>query len=143
SVERGDAFDGISRAYSFTTQRPLHYLFYALVAGFFGLLGALFVLFFAGAIVHLTEWAASWGSNANNFHLALSAADAQQSFTARLIHFFNALVGLVGVGFLVSYFWTSATGIYLLLRQLVDGTELDDISIDEGDTPRGLPPLTT
>ncbi len=144
SVERGDAFDGISRAYSFVTQRPLHYLFYALVAGFFGLLGSLFVFFFAQQVVNLTEWAASWGSSAVVFNNLFRAVGDQPSLpSVRLIKFFNNLVDMAAWGFVISFFWTSATGIYLLLRRQVDGTELDDISIDAGDIPRGLPPLAT
>jgi len=35
---RNDSFDALSRSYAYVFQRPLHYLFYALVAAVFGAL---------------------------------------------------------------------------------------------------------
>lgn len=60
SVEGTDHFDGISRAYAYTLQRPLRFLGYAATAVFYGLLGWLLVASLAAAAVYLGIWALSW-----------------------------------------------------------------------------------
>ena len=62
STEGSDSFDALSRSYSYVYQRPYHYLFYSLVAGFLGVLGGLLAYYFAGAVIHLVFWAVSWGT---------------------------------------------------------------------------------
>ena len=51
SVEGTDAFDALSRSYAYTYQRPLHYLFYSVVAGFLGVLGWVAVAIFVSATI--------------------------------------------------------------------------------------------
>ncbi len=74
SVEGMDSFDALSRSNNYTFHRPLHYLFYALVASLFGLLGWWLVSNLAATIIYLPFWATSWGSGA-----ARSAAIVQQA----------------------------------------------------------------
>ena len=62
SAEGTDSFDALSRSYAYTFQRPLHYLFYAIVAGFIGWLGWLLVQNFAAGVVWMGYWAAGWGA---------------------------------------------------------------------------------
>jgi hypothetical protein len=52
-------------------------------------------------------------------------------------------VFLLVVGFGYSYFWTAATIIYLLMRQKVDDTEVDEIHLEETEEPFTPPPTTT
>lgn len=63
SAEGSDAFDGLSRAYAYTFQRPLHYLFYGVLATSFGLLCFTLVLLFSEGVIQLTYWSVSWGAN--------------------------------------------------------------------------------
>jgi hypothetical protein len=67
-----------------------------------------------------------------------------------LVTFWLALFFLLIVGFGYSYFWTATTIIYLLMRQKVDDTDLDEIHLeeDERDQPfvpekPSVPPVTT
>ncbi|MHB8902390.1 MAG: hypothetical protein ACYC6Y_26825, partial [Thermoguttaceae bacterium] len=62
STEGTDSFDAISRSYAYVSQRPLHYLFYALVVTAIGVLGWLLVFAFAHIVVGLAVGAAGWGS---------------------------------------------------------------------------------
>ena len=62
SAEGTDSFDALSRSYSYTYQRPVHYLFYAAVAGVLGMLAWVVVLIFAKGVIVYSYWAASWGS---------------------------------------------------------------------------------
>ena len=58
------------------------------------------------------------------------------------------LVFLLIVGFGYSYFWTASAIMYLLMRQKVDDTEMDEIHLDEEPeqsfpAPAGSTPLPT
>ena len=169
SVEGTDNFDALSRSYNYVFQRPLHYLFYALVAAVFGALGWVLVQNFAGGVVGLTYQTAGWGAGADED--AEKTAEGDQDSVprivsivnhsdkldhsdklggmgtagARIIHFWAGCVKLLAVGFIYSYFWTASTAVYLLLRRDVDDTELDDVFLDEdaSEASFGLPPITT
>ena len=145
SAEGTDSFDALSRAWSYVYHRPLHYLFYALVAAILGGLGWYFVAYFAEWIIYLPRWAMSWGAGGERFEALLeTSADSPPlgRWGWSLIGFWEGCVRLVALGFAYSYFWTAATAIYLLLRRDDDGTEIDDIHV-EGPAPSyGLPPLT-
>jgi hypothetical protein len=158
SVEGNDAFDALSRSYAYTFQRPIHLLFYGLVAIFVGTLGYLLVQFFAAGVVHLTAWAMSWGAgNARmGFPTAVAIAadpeasaaaaasllDPDTSFATRIIVFWNSLVRLIAAGFAISYLWSATTAIYLLLRRDIDSAEMDEVQLEQ-DERFGLPPLAT
>jgi len=151
-TEGTDSFDALSRSYAYVFQRPLHYLFYVLVAGLFGALGWLLVSNFAAAVVLLTYWAASWTAGwqggAPRIDVVIKGAEGLDmigSAGAALIRFWVACVKLLAVGFLYSYFWTASTAIYFLLRRDVDATEVDEVSLDEEEDEQlyGLPPLET
>ena len=62
SAEGTDSFDALSRSYAYVFQRPLHYLFYVVVAGFVGWLGWLLVANFAAGVIWMSDWAAGWGA---------------------------------------------------------------------------------
>jgi hypothetical protein len=49
---------------------------------------------------------------------------------AGMVSFWVALMFLLVIGFSYSYFWTASTQIYLLMRQRVDGTEVDDVTLE-------------
>ncbi len=51
--ERGDVFEAFSRSYSYTFQRPLHYLFYAALATVYGGLAWLLVYHFSEYVIRL------------------------------------------------------------------------------------------
>ncbi len=57
--------------------------------------------------------------------------------------FWIGCVRLLALGFVYSYFWTASTGIYFLLRRDDDGTDLDDVHLEQADQAYGLPPLET
>ena len=153
SAEGTDSFDALARSYSYVLQRPLHYLFYAIVAVLVGALGWLLVSNFAAAVIYLTYWAADWGAGGaislaeGQFQL-LPGGEAPQNvgrFGAGLIQFWCGGVKLLAAGFLYSYFWTAATAIYFLLRRDADATEMDEVFLEEEEEeqPEGLPPLGT
>jgi hypothetical protein len=158
--EGEDGFDALSRSQQYLFQRPLHYLFYALVAVLLGWLGWLVVSNFAAAIIAATHWAADWGADtlrwsaddpeagSRRIELLLSG-DAEIGLVgvcgAGLILFWGGCVKMLAVGFLYSYFWTASTCIYLLLRRDADATEMDEVFLEEQEEEAsyGLPPIDT
>jgi len=158
SVEGTDSFDALSRSYSYTYQRPLHYLFYVVVAGIIGLLAAYVVSYFVAATAELAFWSASWGAGAvrvEEIRTGLARlvlppeADATTNMSwsfktgLEVLSFWLSCLALLGVAYLHSYFWTAATAIYYLLRHSVDGTEPDEVAVEHDEETFGLPPLRT
>jgi hypothetical protein len=152
STEGSDAFDALSRSYAYTFQRPLHYLFFAIVAAVLGALTWMLVLQLGAFIVHFTWWAADWGifdEKRHGFALAVAAGDTQAleefsplgRFGLRLIGLCNSLVFAAAYSFSYGYFWVAATAMYLLLRREVDHTETDEVYTDDEGELFGLPPL--
>ena len=62
STEGSDTFDALSRTLAYVIQRPLHYLFYVVVATVLGVLGWIVVAIIAAAVVQLSFWGVSWTS---------------------------------------------------------------------------------
>jgi hypothetical protein len=148
STEGTDSFDALSRSYAYVFHRPLHYLFYAVVAGLLGYLGWLLVSNCAAAVVALTYGAAGWGSGPERMEaIAKGTVDLGYAGVAGavLIRFWVGCVKVLAVGFLYSYFWTASTAIYFLLRRNVDATEMDEVHLDEQEEPQphALPPIKT
>jgi hypothetical protein len=141
-VERGDSFQAISTAFSYLYQRPLHYAFYALVALAVLLPSLAAAGVFADATSTLALWAASFGMGHDRTVAVIDgirAAGADGSVVPwgiRALGFWTSglesLLGSFGWG----YFWAIATAAYVLLRRDVDGTELDEVVLDE---PAGEP----
>lgn len=143
SVEGVDSFDAVGRAYNYVFQRPLNYLFYALVAAALGALGWLLVWNFVAAVVALTYGAAAWGAGTASMEAVVSRSPdlgALGALAAWLIAFWVQGLKLVGVGFLFSYFWTASTAIYFLLRRDADATEMDEVCPEEEPSPAPAPP---
>jgi hypothetical protein len=151
SAEGTDSFDALSRSYSYTYQRPVHYLFYAAVAGVLGMLAWVVVLIFAHGVITFSYWAASWGSGTDRIQEIRQIAGASPGVAghgifdlgSRAIGFWVRVVKYLAVGFLFSYFWCAATYIYFLLRQAVDATEIDEVAVEEEAEAYGLPPMTS
>jgi hypothetical protein len=111
------------------------------------------VWWFTEGVIELTFWAASWGAGAariNELRAVMSGADhltsGDEAGTVLVLGAFGlslwvGLVRAIATAFTYSFFWCLATAMYLLLRQDVDQTEFDEVFLEEGDEPYGLPPL--
>ena len=153
STEGSDAFDALSRSYAYTLQRPLYYLFYAMLAGVLGGLTWLVVLMFGEGVIQLCWWAADWAVfDEQRMSAIAAAADAGERPSSELVtplgEFGAQVVGLanwslraVTYSFAYGYFWVCASAFYLLLRREVDHTETDEIYLDDDSYEYGLPPL--
>jgi hypothetical protein len=133
-VERGDSFQAISTAFSYLYQRPLHYAFYGLVALVVALPPLAAAGVFADATATLAMWAASFGMGHDRTTAVLDAVGrdgATVPFGARAIGFWMRCLEGVLASFGWGYFWAIATAAYLLLRRDVDGTEFDEVVLEE------------
>lgn len=145
SAEGTDSFDALSRSYSYVYQKPLNYLFYAVVAAVVGGLALLAVFFFARLVWHVTAWSVSWGATTSRLAELLEGGASLGSMgqgAATLLGFWEGVVRVFVLGFAYSYFWSATSAIYLLLRRDVDSVEMDEIFLQDGGESFGLPPLT-
>jgi len=134
-VERGDSFQAISTAFSYLYQRPLHYAFYALLALAVAVPAVAAAGLFADATGTLAMWATSFGMGHERTAAVVDAVsgagtDAAE-WGARAIGFWGRGLAHLLSSFGWGYFWAFATAAYMLLRQDVDGTELDEVVIEE------------
>jgi hypothetical protein len=132
-VERGDSFQAISTAFSYLYQRPLHYAFYGLVAAVVAIPALAAAGVFADATASFAMWAASFGMGHDRTAAVLrdAAAGADVPWGARAIGFWMRSLEAVLASFGWGYFWSIATAAYLLLRRDVDGTECDEVVLEE------------
>jgi hypothetical protein len=142
-VERGDSFQAISTSFSYLYQRPLHYAFYLLVAGLVAVPAFAAAALFADATTTLAAWATSLGMGRERTALVLDALarpgstpelTAAGSWGLEAMSFWVRGVRTLLASFGWGYFWAITTAAYLLLRQDVDGTELDEVVLDEPST---------
>jgi hypothetical protein len=140
-----DAFEAFNRSYSYSFQRPLQYLFYALIALAFGQLCWLLVENFANAVMALNHWALSFGAG-NERVSEMVGGSAEEPSTAlwagsRLIGWWDGLVRRIAIAFKFSFFFCAASAIYLLLRREVDQTDFDEVYVPEGPASYALPEM--
>jgi hypothetical protein len=127
AVEAEDAFDALSRAYSYVTQRLGRYAVYLSVAWVVGTLGVIVVAAFAALVLHMAQWGLSFGGPDEKI-AALFSAEQTDATAPTVIHaFWVSFVRLLIHGWIYSYFFTSATLVYGLLRHDVDGTPYDHV----------------
>lgn len=148
----GDEFEALNRAFSFALGRPLHYLFYVLVASLIGIGGSLVVDVGARSTIAAARWSASWGAGEERWSEIETAARQRaqggggpESGAAdaglAVIDACDDLARAVAVGFRHAFFWCAAGGVYLLLRRDVDDAELDDVFLEDLEPAPVLPPL--
>jgi hypothetical protein len=149
AVERTDSFDAVSRGFAYLYQRPLHLLFYVVVASLLGMTAQAAVDLAVAATTAATNVAVSVG--AGEERLGDLGADGNGAsadvsdvgaFGATAIQFWTGVIRAAAVYFPLAYFWPASTAIYLLLRRGIDGAEMTDVAFDVGETKPGLPRLT-
>ena len=66
SCESQNSLDAMTRSFAYTFQRPLHYLFYSVIAVLFGGFCWFIISKLAIAVIGLSFWTTSWGANATD-----------------------------------------------------------------------------
>lgn len=163
AVEGSDSFDAISRSFSYIFARPFRAILYGFIAAIYGTITYLFVRFFAYITLLATHTFLKGGILGGGAAISPDA-DKLDVFWAKPafwnLHVFNThatnwwgdvcgtlvsiwvliVVGLVA-SYLLTYFASSSTAIYYVLRRRVDATDLDDVYVEEeGDAPASAEP---
>ena len=150
AYEGSGCFDAISRSFSYIYSRPWRMIFYTMTAATYGSVCYVFVRYFAFLLIatsrlflQLGVWVDN-GQAVNKLDAiwpypsfinllgtsAATPANGVQSFSAWLIYLsLLAVVGVV-VSFIISFYFSSNTIIYGLLRKIVDDTALEEIHTD-------------
>ncbi len=134
-VERGDSFQAISTAFSYLYQRPLHYAFYLLVGLIVAVPAIAAAGLFADATGTLATWAASFGMGRERTLVVVEGLSASGPLAdvwgIEALRFWSRGLARLLAAFGWGYFWAIATAVYLVLRQDVDGTPLDEVVLEE------------
>jgi hypothetical protein len=165
AVEGTDAFDALSRSYNYLYERPLRQLGQVAITLVWGSFATFCVLLLAQWVVQLTLWGTSWGATRevlNDFAEqvpALLRADTVAAAVTVPVGDETPVAGAVGAlprwvargwfrllatlvtGFVYSFFFSSMTVMYFLLRQSVDGNDLDEVYLGNEPEPDDLLPL--
>jgi len=158
AVEGSDSFDAISRSFSYVFARPWRAALYSLVALVYGVICYLFVRLFAFLALASTHYFVRWGlftggdtlsAEANKLDVmwtaprfdslhgpwSWQAMSTCETIGAGFIWVYVFIVAGLVASFLITYFASSTTVIYYLLRQKVDATDLDDVYVEEAEEP--------
>lgn len=159
AVEGSDAFDALSRSFSYVYQRPWRTGFYALLSLGYSAICLEFVKYFTRLMFALTHFVVGLAMNVGHAFGAppdigkLDAMWQAPSLTFAtpfwgvlthgphltgaswlgwlLLHIWVYLVVGLVCAFAVSLYFSSSTLIYLLLRRDVDATDLEDVYLEE------------
>ncbi|MFN0011047.1 MAG: hypothetical protein ACKVS8_05310 [Phycisphaerales bacterium] len=127
AADDADAFDAVQRAYAYTLAKPFRLVGYLALLVAQGLVAALLVR----AIMLLTMGLASITTGAP-FEAGASVlqsadADVWLRTTARIVDFWAGLVSLLAVSYIVSFYFTASTLLYLAMRRVCDHQDMAEV----------------
>jgi hypothetical protein len=120
STEGSDAFDALSRAYSYIFGRPWYALWIALATAVYASIVTSFLFLASEYAVDLASWAVAGGMGDEKVDAGMSPLPG--TVAAHLVQFWMRGLGTLLVAYTYSYFWTAATIAYFLLRHAEDAT---------------------
>jgi hypothetical protein len=142
--EDSDSFDALGNAVGYTSQRPFTFLGYAAAAALVvgvGLVVVILLIEISQSLLFFGMYAGGGVDVGSYFVGTAFKGPRPNSETANVLEIWEFIGNHFVVAFLFSSFWTSATGIFLLLRYHVDGAELDEIYRDGAQDERPMPKL--
>ncbi|MCL2641757.1 MAG: hypothetical protein FWD53_12985, partial [Phycisphaerales bacterium] len=144
AVEGSDAFDAMSRSFAYVYARPWRLLFYSLVSLAYGAVTYLFVSFATYLIFLIAHTFVGWGIFFAQGQLSgVSKLDTlwpfpkgdinwyamnwSEAIGAGFMQFWIYLFLFAIVGYIISYYFSVQTILYLLLRRSVDGQSTTEV----------------
>jgi len=146
SSEGSDAFDAISRAYSYVLSRPLHFLSLLVTITVCGMI-LTFVAGYGACLVMKTSYftvGLGMGDKLNEIRAFIAgmsgAGDTITSLNpismriaALLFMLYVVLIKITVGSIIVAFVGSASTIAYLIMRKAVDGTEITDVYVDENE----------
>ncbi len=141
SVEGSDAFDGLSRSYSYLISKPWHLAGYVLFAVANGTIAFWIVRMMLMLTMYISIWSVtgSWGERESYFNTQFITNLLHESGTVNLLGSNQPVQVLIGLwiegthwlsdAFAYSYFWCAATIVYFVVRHSSDGTDLTQMYV--------------
>ncbi|MEP9409988.1 MAG: hypothetical protein HRF42_01040 [Candidatus Brocadia sp.] len=157
SAEGSDAFDAMSRAYSYVLSRPKQFLIYCMINTLYGLACLALIAFVAWLMMRLAFFTVGAGMG-QKFNLVqsflsqkcniawlgfCSATTAEiktasvsldrwsLKFLAGMLIVYIFLTKLAVWSFVITYIFSAKTVIYFLLRKEIDSTDVTDVYLEE------------
>ncbi|MGR3176859.1 MAG: hypothetical protein ACUZ8E_02250 [Candidatus Anammoxibacter sp.] len=155
SAEGSDAFDAMSRAYSYVLSKPKKYFTYFFLSTIYGIVCIMFVGLLACLVVNITfdtvsvgmgqkfkditeavrinpGYCSLVGVSAHDFRAGLGTlANWPEKFVALSILLSLIAIKTLVFGFGLAYVGSAKTIVYFLMRKDVDETEITDVYIEE------------
>ncbi|MBX3442938.1 MAG: hypothetical protein KF774_11070 [Planctomyces sp.] len=151
SVEGSDAFDAMSRAYSYLFSRPWQAAWLTLLSALYGVVVTLFLLAVVAASMHLAQWSVSTSFGADGvqalteaplFGASSPAAEAALPGPAMAFAgFWRQIVAVLLLGYVHSFFWTMSTIAYFVLRHAEDATPFEQMYVPSEASGRTAGPV--
>jgi len=148
AYDGSDAFDAMSRSFSYVFSRPWRMCFYTLIAAVHGAVCYVCVRLFAFLLLSVTQFVFSFAFSLGGDPDKLEAIWAKPEFmnllgsssaapagsieyvAASIIYLFLWVVAGLVVSVVITYYFSANTIIYSLMRNKVDNAALDDIYQD-------------
>ncbi|MFQ5965056.1 MAG: hypothetical protein ACE5KZ_12335 [Candidatus Scalinduaceae bacterium] len=147
SAEGSDAFDAMSRAYSYVLSKPKHFISLFLGIIIYGVILTFFVSIVACLMMKTSFCTVGFGmgqkfesiravisgiSTSTEGKATIASLGAwPMKFTAIMLMIYIAFVKMTIASIVFSFVGSASTVAYFLLRKDVDGTEINDVYIEE------------
>jgi hypothetical protein len=141
AAEGTDAFDAISRAFSYIYTRPWHYLFYWIITIVYGAFSVGFVWLFSALMVRLTIGSAHVGMGSRLDPVINSLIHAgpdkptemtvPQVILAVVLGTIIIIIYGLSFSYLISFMYSARTLMYFILRKKIDATEMTEVFLEE------------
>lgn len=135
-IENSDAIDAVQRAYAYLLCRPARFVVYAAILIAQGIISIVVAAF----LLHVTlEWTASLtGAWSQGPILARPDPTGSTAIAASLAGLWRTVFIAILGGFILSFYATGSTLLYLTLRRINDDQDIEDIWVpDAASTPAG------
>ena len=167
SAEGSDAFDAMSRAYSYILSRPKQFILYCIIYILYGIGCLALVAFAAWLMTRLAFWTVGIGmghkfSTVQSFifqkcniatlgfctpdtagaKAVCISAGCSLKFLAGVLIIYIVFIKLAVWTFVTTYMFSAKTIIYFLLRKEIDCTDVSDVYVEEKPTDMGSGKVT-
>jgi len=129
AIEGTDAFDAIQRSYAYVIGHPLRYLLYVLILLLLGALSATVFTLVARLSIEMTDNAAMLLTNPSAERVLTGEGEmgATKPFAHNIINIWRTAIELVAAGYIISLFFTSSALLYLVIRRICDGQDVNEV----------------